>query len=440
MQLSLDNSAFLICFGCFSVYNCYITTPGGVEKLQEGGKKMAEKFYHYIIVGGGLTGAAATDGIREIDNEGSILLVGKEHDLPYDRPPLTKKLWFGQKKVEDIILHDTSYYAEKNIDFVLGREVTSLDKKAHKIGDSQGDNYVYEKLLLATGGHPRRLSIPGGELENICYYRYLDDYRKIRALAFPDVEAVVIGGGFIGAEIAAALNKNGVKVTMLLKEERLLSRIFPESLTMAIEKDYRSRGITMLPKTLPVSIDKSGSRYITVTSTGRELDSQIIIVGIGIQPSTELAMMAGLQIDNGIVVNEFLETSGEDIYAGGDNAFFPYHALGTMMRIEHWDNAIAQGRLAGRNMAGAHEPYTYMPYFFSDLFDFGFEALGNVNSRLEMVTDWQVENKKGLIWYLNNGRPAGVMMCNIWDKVESAREWIRKGQKVGLADVLGAVV
>jgi 3-phenylpropionate/trans-cinnamate dioxygenase ferredoxin reductase component len=404
----------------------------------KGGNVIAMKSYHYIIVGGGLTGAAATEGIREIDKEGSILLVGKEQDLPYDRPPLTKKLWFGQKKVEDIVLHNAAYYAEKNINLVLGREVTGLDKEAHAITDNKGSTYAYQKLLLATGGCPRKLSIPGGDLDDLFYYRYLDDYRKLRAMASPGMEAVIVGGGFIGAEIAAALNKNGLKVTIMFPGEYILSRIFPESLARAIEKDYRTRGISILSKTLPVSIEKRGDRCVTTTSNGKELVSPIVIVGIGIQPSLELARTAGLREENGIVVNEFLETSGEDIYAAGDNAFFPSHGLGTLMRIEHWDNAIAQGRHAGRTMAGAHEPYRYMPYFFSDLFDFGFEAVGTVDSGLEITTDWQVVNEKGIVWYLNNGKPAGVMMCNIWDRVESAREWISKGKKVELGEILGA--
>ena len=155
-----------------------------------------------------------------------------------------------------------------------------------------------------------------------------------------------------------------------------------------------------------------------------------MIVGVGVIPEMELAKSGGLEVGNGIVVNEYLETSSPDIYAAGDNAFFPYRALGQPMRIEHWDNALNQGKWAGRNMAGAHEPFTYQPYFFSDLFEFGYEATGEVDSRLETFADWQKENDTGVIYYLRDGKVRGVMMCNVWDKVETARELIRKGERM----------
>src|SRR4051794_27458682 len=207
---------------------------------------MPEQSYSYIIVGAGLTGAAATKGVREVDREGSILLLGAEKDSPYDRPPLSKQLWSGGKSVEEIVLHDENYYKTAAIDLRLGIEVTQLDPAAHTLRDSQGNAYRYGRLLLATGGTPKRLNIPGGDLDGISYYRTLEDYRRLRSGAVAGKSALVIGGGFIGSEIAAALRMQGLAVTMIFPAARLVSRVFPESLGRHLTEHYRSRGIEVL--------------------------------------------------------------------------------------------------------------------------------------------------------------------------------------------------
>jgi NADPH-dependent 2,4-dienoyl-CoA reductase/sulfur reductase-like enzyme len=239
---------------------------------------------------------------------------------------------------------------------------------------------------------------------------------------------VVIGGGFIGSEMAAALSMNNVDVTMIFPDPYLVNRVFPEYLGRAIQDQYRSRGIKILANEQPSVFSKNGNRFTTYTLSGKKVESDMVIVGIGIAPSLDLARNAGLQTANGIIVDEYLQASLPGIYAAGDNAFFPYQALGIQARIEHWDNALNQGKAAGRNMAGAREPFTYMPYFFSDLFEFGYEAVGDVDARLETVADWQKENDTGVIYYLRDGKIRGAMMCNVWEKVEAARTLIRKGE------------
>lgn len=400
---------------------------------------MADQTYHYIIGGGGLAGASAVQGIRELDKSASILLIGAEKYLPYDRPHLSKKLWSGKKKVEEIFLHDRQFYEQNGVRLVLGKRAAKLDVKQNFITDENGGRYRYEKLLLSTGGTPRTLSIPGGDLEGIIHFRNLDDYHSLRTMATPEKKAVVIGTGFIGSEIAAALKINQMDVTMIFPHPCLVSRVFPEGLGRAIQEDYSRRGVEILAGDTPVSFTKEGSRFITRTKKGKQIQSDVVIVGIGIVPETTLAAQAGLQSDNGIVVNEYLQTSHPDVFAAGDNAQFPYQVLGQNMRVEHWDNAVNQGRWAGRNMAGAHEPYTYMPYFFSDLFDFGYEAVGNVNSELETFAVWQKENDIGVVYYLKDGVVRGAMMCNVWDKVETAREMIRKGKKVNTRELRSAI-
>ena len=400
---------------------------------------MTEESYTYIIIGGGLAGSSAVEGIRELDQKGPILLMGSEKHLPYDRPPLTKKLWFGKKKVEDIFLQKQDFYGQNNVVLATGVTARILDAKKKTVTDDKGRTYRYEKLLLATGGVPRILSIPGGDLDGIYYYRYLDDYLRMRQEASAGKSAVVVGGGFIGSEIAAALALNNVKVMMIFPDLYLVGRIFPESLGMSLQRHYRERGITILNGEKPASFTKKNERFLTRTESGKEIESDMVIVGIGIALSLDLARNAGLQTANGIIVDEYLQASLPGIFAAGDNAFFPYQALGKQTRVEHWDNALNQGKQAGRNMAGAHEPYMHMPYFFSDLFEFGYEAVGEVDSRLETFADWQKENDTGVIYYLKDGKVSGVMMCNVWEKVGAARDLIRKGGPITKEGLRGLI-
>ncbi len=398
---------------------------------------MKERF-DYVIIGGGLAGASAVQGIRELDMKGTVLLIGAEKHLPYDRPPLSKKLWTGKKTVDEIFLHDRDFYTKNSVTLSLSTRVTSIDpvKKTVSAGQTA---YGYGKLLLATGGEPRRLKIPGGELPGISYYRYLDDYLKTREAAVEGSSAVVIGGGFIGSELAAALNKNGVSVTMIYPSAWLVDRVFPEGLGKALQNHYIDRGIRVLSGQKPAEFSKKDKRFVTRTESGEEIVSDIVVVGVGITPSTALAEEAGLATGIGVVVNGYLQTSDADIYAAGDIAFFPYATLGKTTRIEHWDNSLNQGVHAGRNMAGAGEEFTYMPYFFSDLFEFGYEAVGEVDSSLDTFADWQKEFDTGVIYYLRDNVVRGVMMCNIWDKVPAARELIRKKTRLEGKNLSGAI-
>jgi 3-phenylpropionate/trans-cinnamate dioxygenase ferredoxin reductase component len=394
--------------------------------------------HSYIIIGAGLSGASAVEGIRERDQQGSILLLGAEKDLPYDRPPLSKQLWTGGKTIAEIVLHDEAFYKSNSVDLRLGTEVAQIDLEGHSVTDNRGNTYRYQKLLLATGATPKRLNIPGGYLEGISYYRTLPDYRQLRREAVEGKSALVIGGGFIGSEIAASLRANKLAVTMVFPSLWLASRVFPESLGRYLTEQYRAKGIEVLAGDVPVSIGRDDGAYVARTRGGREIRADLVVVGIGVAPNVALAHAAGLTTGDGVPVNEFLQTSNGDVYAAGDIAFFPEANLGPR-RIEHWDNALNEGKHAGRNMAGAHEPFTYMPFFFSDLFEFGYEAVGEVDSRLETLADWQEENKTGVIYYLKDGRVRGAMMCNLFGKVDAARELIQRTGRVAAADLRGAI-
>jgi len=400
---------------------------------------MVRKTFKYVVIGGGLAGCNAVEGIRSLDTTGSILLTGEEKHLPYDRPPLTKKLWFGKKTVEEIFVHDRQYFIDNNVDVVLDTMVVGINAADKTITCKDGSTYQYEKLLLATGGTPRRLPIEGGNLEEIYYYRYLDDFLRLKSQVHEETGALVIGGGFIGSEIAAALNINKADVTMLVRESYLVEHVFANKLGNAIQEKYIRRGVKIFTQDSPVSITKRNKHLVTRTKGGKEISSDVIIAGIGIEPEVKLAKSAGLAVENGIVVNEFLQSSSPDIYAAGDNANFPYQVFGKRMRVEHWDNAVNQGKTAGMNMAGARNAYTYMPYFFSDLFDFGYEAVGLVSSKLETFADWQKENDTGVVYYFENGKVRGAMMCNVWNKVDAARELIKNNERLTVAQLQGAV-
>jgi NADPH-dependent 2,4-dienoyl-CoA reductase/sulfur reductase-like enzyme len=392
---------------------------------------MTTQSYRHVIVGAGLAGASAAQAIRERDHSGSILLIGAEHHFPYDRPPLSKKLWTGAKTVAQIRLHEENFYAQEGIELCLGHRVLGIDVRQRTLLDSQGRRIRFERLLLATGGAPRHLPIPGEDLEGVCYFRTLDDYLNLREKAAPGRSAVVIGGGFIGSEIAAALTMSQVDVTMIFPSSTLCARVLPDSLGRAVQRVYQERGVNVLSNDEPIAIESVRGRLRTLTRAGHEIDADMVAIGVGIAPQTALARAAGLTLRDGVVVDKFLETSRPGIYAAGDLAAFPCLALGRRVRMEHWDNARAQGLRAGDNMAGGRQAYDYLPYFFSDLFDFGYEAVGDVDSSLQTRYEWQEENRKGLVYYLKDGRVRGALMCNVWGKVDAARELIMDGEKVG---------
>ena len=385
--------------------------------------------YQYVIIGAGLAGSSAVAGIREIERKGNILLIGKEKNLPYDRPPLSKKLWFGKKKLEEIFLAGKEHFENNGVEFLEGTAVRQISVTGNMVTLDNNKQIFFNKLLLSTGGSPKKLNIPGGDLADIIYFRTITDYLKLREKAAPNKSVLIIGGGFIGSELAAALAINRLKVTMIFPEPYIGMRVFPEELGKAMLNQYRERGINILSGDVPVAFEKKGDKFITGTKSGNELVSDIIIAGIGIMPETSLAEQAKLTVGDGIEVNEYLETSVRDIFAAGDNCNFMLPALSGRMRVEHWDNARVQGKAAGRNMAGAGEAFDYIPYFFSDLFEFGYEAVGLINPELETVAFWKKENDTGIVYYLEENLVKGVLLCNVWDKVEIARKIIREKQR-----------
>ena len=388
---------------------------------------MAE--YRYLIVGGGMTGDAACKGIREHDKKGSIGLFAEEAHDPYARPPLTKGLWKGEK--ESSIWRGTP---KLDVEIHLGRAIVSLDLDGHTVTDDAGKRHSYERLLLATGGTPRRLpSAP----DDVIYYRTLDTYHRLRALAGEGVRATVIGGGFIGSEIAAALAINECAVTMVFPGAGIGAKVFPADLSAFVNDYYRSKSVDVLPQEKVAEIGRAGAAgFRVVTASGRSIDSDVVVAGLGIEPRTDLAEQAGLAVDDGVLVDEYGRVEGhDDVFAAGDVARFPAKPLGGLRRIEHENHANSHGASVGANLAGADTPYDYLPYFYSDLFDLGYEAVGDVDSSLETVAEWAEPNKKGVVCYVEDGKPRGFLLWNVWDKVDAARELIAAGDPIDRAAV-----
>jgi 3-phenylpropionate/trans-cinnamate dioxygenase ferredoxin reductase subunit len=386
--------------------------------------------YKYLIIGGGLAGDAATKGIREIDADGTIGMLSMEPDPPYMRPSLSKGLWKG-RPVEKIWRKTQ----ERGTELHLNTRATNIDTKKKLIRDSNNEEYSYDKLLLATGGTPNHL--PSAE-DHIIYFRTFQDYQHLRALTEKGDHFVIIGGSFIGSELAAALTMNGKKVTMLFPDNAICESFFPRNLADFITEYYRQKGVDVITGDTASSVHKDGDILVR-TGSGRTFKADGVVAGIGIHPNLELAKEAGLKVDNGIVVDEHLQTSLPDIYAAGDAANFFHSALDKRTRVEHENNAVEMGSVAGRNMAGANEMYEHIPMFYSDLFDLGYEAVGELSSKLDLVSDWQEPFKKGVVYYLDEGRVRGVLLWNVWEKVEEARALMKEKGPFEEKDLKGRI-
>ncbi len=387
--------------------------------------------YRYLIVGGGIAADAAAKGIRDRDGNSTIGLISKESDPPYDRPPLTKGLWKGEDL--DSIWRNT---AEKGVDLHLGRVATRLEPDQHRVIDDTGNEYHYRKLLLATGGQPRRLAFGG---QDVIYYRYAEDFRHLQRLTQSHSRFAVIGGGFIGSEIAAALAMNGKQVTQLFPDIGIGGMHFPPDLAQHLNEYYREKGVQVLEGQLVEGIDRDDDQLVLHTDRGEDLTTTSVLVGIGIVPNTKIAEKAGLDVNDGIEVNTKLQTSHEDVYAAGDVARFYNTGLGKSLRVEHEDNALTMGEKAGLAMAGEDVEYDYLPYFYSDLFDLGYEAIGELNPELQIFSDWQEPFRKGVVYYLDQGRVRGILLWNVWDRIDDARRLIYEPGPFRMADLEGRI-
>jgi NADPH-dependent 2,4-dienoyl-CoA reductase/sulfur reductase-like enzyme len=390
-----------------------------------------EHVHDYLIIGGGMAADAAAKAIREVDAAANVGIVGDDPSPPYQRPPLSKALWKGDKSVADIDLATAASGASLHI----GRRIESLDRAAHIARDDHGDTYRYRRLLLATGATPRRLPFEGGE--RLIHFRTLDDYQALRRYARPGAYIAVIGGGFIGCELASSLCSLGCKVSLLFPGETIGAGRYPDGLAHYLDDYYRSRGVDVRSGVRVTGGSKTDGGVELSLSDGEVLRVEAAVAGLGVTPNTALAEQAGLAVDNGIVVDVQLRSSDADIWAAGDVANFHNPALDRRLRVEHEDAAVSMGRHAGRAMAGVAGEYATLPFFYSDLFDLGYEAVGLLDTRLEVVEDWREANREGVVYYLDGGRVRGVLLWNTWDQVDAARELVAQPGPFDAASLRG---
>ena len=392
------------------------------------------KKYKYIVIGGGMTGSSAVMGIRKNDPDGNIALFSQEPYKPYNRPPLTKGLWDG-KDLKDIMRPIEKY----DVDLFLQTIIVKIIPDEKIIKTDTGEEFQYEKLLIATGGNPIKLPETP---EGVIFYRTREDYQTLKEKTETKKTFCVIGGGFIGSEITAALIKNGKRVTMMFPEVGISGLRFPDDLAEFLNDYYREKGAIVLNGYLVEGIVKQEENFL-VKYRQKDRDDicekefDAVIVGIGIKPDLKLAQDAGLEVNDGIVVNQYLQTSDPDIFAAGDVAYFENKGLGKRMRVEHEDNANTMGMLAGKNMSGDMEIYDHMPFFYSDLFDLGYEAVGEMNKDYQIYSDWIEPFRKGTIFYLKDNKIRGLIFWNLWGKVDKGRELIREGKEYQIDELEG---
>ena len=387
--------------------------------------------YKYLIIGGGMAGDAAIRGIRQNDETGSICLVSQEEHPPYNRPPLSKSLWFG--KSEKTIWRPLD---NLNVDVQLNRRIVQLDIAKKRAIDDRGSTYSFEKLLLATGGKVNRFPFGG---DDIIYFRTLEDYRRLRDLTESKNRFAIIGGGFIGAEIAAGLANHQKEVMMVFPEAGIGANVFPKEVSDHLTELFRENGVAVHTGQWLNALEKRQDKLVLKTREGLAIEAEGTVAGIGIKPNIEIARQAGLTVNRGIVVNKHLQTSHPDVYAAGDVAEFYNSALGNHVIVEHEENANMTGYFAGAAMTGHHQEYDYLPYFYSSLFAVKYEGVGEMNASLQTVIDWKEPFQEGVIYYLKGKRVRGVVCWNIRKKLNAARKLIAEPGPFEAADLMGKI-
>jgi 3-phenylpropionate/trans-cinnamate dioxygenase ferredoxin reductase subunit len=395
----------------------------------------------YVIVGASLAGAKAAEALRAAGYDGRVVLLGTETELPYERPPLSKGYLLGKAERDTIYVHPKEWYTEADIDLRLGVTAIGVDRAAHEVVLADGSRVGYTKLLLTTGSSPRRLQVPGADLDGVLYLRSAGDSDRIKALLAGADRIAVIGAGWIGLEITAAAREAGVGVTVLEAAELPLLRVLGPEVASVFAALHAEHGVDLRFGVQITDITGSEGQADGVRlSDGSRIQADAVIVGIGITPNTELAAAAGLDVDNGIVVDAQLRSSDPDIYAAGDvaNAFHPL--LGKHIRVEHWANALNQPQAAAKAMAGEHVNYERVPYFFTDQYDLGMEYAGYVepDGYDEVVFRGDVDGREFVAFWLGNGgRVLAGMNVNVWDVNDAIQGLVRARQpvdKAALAD------
>ncbi|TWX37332.1 NAD(P)/FAD-dependent oxidoreductase [Frigoribacterium sp. ACAM 257] len=389
--------------------------------------------FDHVVVGGGMTADGAAKAIREADPSATVLIVSDDVDEPYTRPALSKKLWIDPDYTEsdnDLGTRDAS-----GAEIRLRTSVTAIDREARTVTTDDGRTVSWGRLLLATGGTPTRLDLP--EDDRVVHFRTAADYRRLRELSGGGRRAVVVGGSYIGTELAAALVQNDTRVTLVTPDDVLGGSVFPTEIAARFEAAFEEAGVTLVKGRRVESGSASDAGVQVVLDDGSSLGADAVAVGLGITPSTELAEAAGLEVSDGIVVDASLRTSDPGVFAAGDVASYPDRILGRR-RVEHVDNAKEQGAFVGRVMAGADETYGHTPYYYSKVFDISYEAVGTLDASLETVVDDKGDGS-AVAYYLSDGAVAGVLLWNVEDARDAARAVLAEGTDVSRDGLVGRI-
>jgi 3-phenylpropionate/trans-cinnamate dioxygenase ferredoxin reductase component len=381
----------------------------------------------FVIVGASLAGAKAAEALRAEGFDGRLVLVGAENERPYERPPLSKDYLRGDVGRETVFVHAEGFYAEHDIDLRLGRTAVELNTSASEVTLNDGETVRYDRLLVATGAEPRQLSIPGSELDGVMYLRTTEDCDALRARLDRGGVLVVVGAGWIGAEVAASARQRGLDVTVIEPASVPLERVLGTEVGGIYRDIHADHGVQMLLGT-GVERFEGGSAVERVRTTdGRTLDCDFVVVGVGVEPRITLAAQAGIAVENGILADQHLQTEAPGVFAAGDvvNAYHPFYEK--RIRVEHWANALHQGPLAARTMLGHNAVYDRLPYFFSDQYDVGMEYSGYATGRDRVVFRGDPASREFIAFWLADGRVVAGMNVNVWDVADTIRALIARG-------------
>ncbi|MFI9271302.1 NAD(P)/FAD-dependent oxidoreductase [Kitasatospora sp. NPDC052896] len=387
----------------------------------------------FVVVGGGLAGGRAVETLRAEGYDGPLVLVTEEDERPYERPPLSKRYLLGASEREELFVHPPEWYAEHDVELRLGVAATELDVTAHEFTLSSGDRLGYRRLLLATGAAPRRLPLPGADLDGVFTLRRIADSEALRAVFAPGARVAVIGAGWIGLEVAAAARTAGAEVTVLEVLELPLLRVLGREAAEVFAELHRQHGVRLRFGVRVAEFVGSGGRVTAVRlADGTEVPADVVVVGVGAAPNDQLARAAGLVVDDGVCVDARLRSSDPDVFAAGDVANAIHPLLDRRVRVEHWANALNQAPVAARSMLGRDAAYDRLPYFFTDQYDLGMEYSGLVEPGEydRVVFRGDVEGREFIAFWLADGRVLAGMNVNVWDVVEPIQDLIRSRRPV----------
>jgi 3-phenylpropionate/trans-cinnamate dioxygenase ferredoxin reductase subunit len=384
----------------------------------------------FVVVGASLAGAKAAEALRAEGFDGRLVLVGEEPQRPYERPPLSKGYLRGEADPDKLYVHDEGFYAEHDIELRTETRIVAIHRAGSEVVDADGERIAYDRLLLATGAAARRLRIPGADLDRIFYLRDLADADRLRAALADAGRVAVVGGGWIGAEVAATVRDTGREVTMIHPDPAPLQRTLGPEIGQIYRTLHADHGVKLAMETSVAAFRGDSAVEEVVTTDGKTIAADLVVVGVGAVPRTELAGDAGLDVEAGILVDDRLRTGDERIFAAGDVASAWHPLLERRVRVEHWGNALNQGPAAARNMLGHQTPYDRLPYFFSDQYDVGMEYVGYAIDWDRVVFRGDPASREFIAFWVARDRVVAAMNVNVWDVVEPMRRVIASKQTV----------